>query len=71
MRRNRRARPEGFEPPTFGSGVPFPAPLSIWEKPDFQGEMSCFPLRTFSQKQRGLNIFCDMHGYRRRSLSRS
>ena len=39
----------GFEPPTFGSGVLFPTLLDIWGKPDFQGEMSCFPLRTFSQ----------------------
>ena len=39
----------GFEPPTFGSGVQRSTLLGIWGKPDFQGEMSCFPLRTFSQ----------------------
>jgi hypothetical protein len=39
----------GFEPPTFGAGVLTPAPLDIWGKPDFQGEMFCFPLSTFSQ----------------------
>ena len=39
----------GFEPPTFGSGVQRSTLLDIWGKPDFQGETSCFPLRTFSQ----------------------
>jgi hypothetical protein len=39
----------GFKPPTFGSGVPSSTLLDIWGKPDFQGEMSCFSLRTFSQ----------------------
>jgi hypothetical protein len=26
----------GFEPPTFGSGVPYPTLLDIWGKPHFQ-----------------------------------
>jgi hypothetical protein len=39
----------GFEPPTFGSGVPFSILMDIWGKPYFQGEVSCFPLSTFSQ----------------------
>jgi len=50
----------GLESQTFGSGVPCSPPLNIWGKPDFQGETSCFPLRTFSQNQAGLRTFCDM-----------
>jgi len=50
----------GFEPPTFGSGVPYFKLLDVWGKPYFQGRLACFPLSTFSQNLAGLRTFCDM-----------